>query len=260
MIPKPNDEAPLETSKQEVDEAQGELDEEIFQATKKAGHEAFGGQRYEEAYALYTNAIAMRARDPGLYSNRSGVLFLLGRYKEAEKDAVVCLQLDPAMQVARGYVRLGSALLAQQKNEAAERVLRKGLALAPTAKDPEVGRELQVFLDSIPNLAHTRDHELVIGEDESFDAETEELLSSPIIPLLDDPLTRVVDERELQKTTIHGDNHGNEKVSVLTVHEPFCMVSAFSCFPCVMTPCHGLSAAPRTTEVVPQENGDYLVG
>eukprot|EP00746_Dinoflagellata_sp_MGD_P004123 gnl/MRDRNA2_/MRDRNA2_107982_c0_seq1.p1 gnl/MRDRNA2_/MRDRNA2_107982_c0~~gnl/MRDRNA2_/MRDRNA2_107982_c0_seq1.p1 ORF type:complete len:303 (+),score=66.27 gnl/MRDRNA2_/MRDRNA2_107982_c0_seq1:103-1011(+) len=250
------DEADTATPAQEgtADNAKDDI-EELFVTTKKAGHTAFQDGRYPEAHTLYTKAIALKPRDPGLYSNRSGVLFLQGKFREAEKDAIICLQLDPLMQVARGYVRLGSALLAQQKNEAAARILRKGLALAPQAKDPEVGKELQIFLDQIPPLAHTRDHEIVIGEDDAWDEEAEDVIGQfgpfEFEPLLDESLKDHL--REIQQSS---ENHASGKPSGEAVtssstvrmvqQEPVRAMGGFSCFACWnLAPCHTAVMPPE---------------
>ncbi|PWA93012.1 Tetratricopeptide-like helical [Artemisia annua] len=86
-------------------------------AVKKAGHESFkklGNEKYkegrfDEAIALYTEAIGMDSSIACYYSNRSAALIGQGKLVDAILDCKIAIRIDPSYH--RAHYRLGSLYL-----------------------------------------------------------------------------------------------------------------------------------------------------
>ena len=100
---------------------------------KAAGNEAFGRGEYARAVEAYTTAIAGCDWDRALYANRSAAALAMGEVEDALRDAAACVRADETW--AKGYYRLGCALMAAFESEKAVAVLMKGLELAPESVD-----------------------------------------------------------------------------------------------------------------------------
>jgi stress-induced-phosphoprotein 1 len=102
------------------------------EALKQQGNDAFKGERFEEAVALYTKA--MNA-DPSsdafvaIRSNRSAALHAIGRYKESLQDADACVSARPDW--LKGHWRRALALDSLGSLDAAVRSLEDALKTEP---------------------------------------------------------------------------------------------------------------------------------
>lgn len=81
---------------------------------KSMGNEHYRNGRFEEAKALYDQAISINPRNACYYSNKSAALMSLGRLMEAVIECREAIRLDPfyhkaQSRLARLYLRLGEA-------------------------------------------------------------------------------------------------------------------------------------------------------
>jgi len=97
---------------------------------KTLGNDAFTAKDYLAAYGHFTTAISHDAKDPVFYSNRSASAVHLEKYDQAVQDAEKCVELSP--EWAKGYSRLGTALMSKGDISHAIEILEKGLKLDPT--------------------------------------------------------------------------------------------------------------------------------
>jgi len=97
---------------------------------KELGNAAFIAKDYLMAYGHFSTAISHDAKDPVFYSNRSGAAVHLAKFEEAIRDAEMCLELNP--EWAKGYSRMGVALMGNGQVTKAIEILEKGLNLDPT--------------------------------------------------------------------------------------------------------------------------------
>ncbi|KAG0024098.1 hypothetical protein BGZ81_007828 [Podila clonocystis] len=114
-----------------------------LEAQKTAGNDAFKAGKLQEAYDLYTSALALdpenESTNSKLYSNRATVLAKLGRYEEAVQDCDASLKLDPAfIKVLRKRAECQQKL---EMYEEAVRDLKAALEMDKTNRD--IRRELQ---------------------------------------------------------------------------------------------------------------------
>ena len=103
---------------------------------KEKGNRAFGKKSFAEAAGYYSLGIALAHREDSpvvetkvLRSNRSGAYLGMGYHRLAAEEARRCIALDPAW--AKGYSRLGAALLEKGDWEAALSAFEDGLAIDP---------------------------------------------------------------------------------------------------------------------------------
>ncbi|ALC38405.1 Hop [Drosophila busckii] len=74
---------------------------------KEKGNTALNAEKYDEAVAAYTEAIALDEKNHVLFSNRSAAFAKAGKFKEALEDAEKTIALNPTW--AKGYSRKGAA-------------------------------------------------------------------------------------------------------------------------------------------------------
>lgn len=74
---------------------------------KEKGNTALNAEKFDEAIAAYTEAIALDAKNHVLYSNRSAAYAKAGKFKDALEDAEKTIELNPSW--AKGYSRKGAA-------------------------------------------------------------------------------------------------------------------------------------------------------
>lgn len=84
---------------------------------KNKGNAALSEDRFEDAIAAYTEAIALDEQNHVLYSNRSAAYAKLLKYEEALKDAEKTVEVNPTWP--KGYSRKGAALTGLEKFEEA---------------------------------------------------------------------------------------------------------------------------------------------
>ncbi|KAH8403046.1 hypothetical protein KR222_003746, partial [Zaprionus bogoriensis] len=74
---------------------------------KEKGNTALNAEKFDEAIAAYTEAIALDGKNHVLYSNRSAAYAKAGKFKDALEDAEKTIELNPSW--AKGYSRKGAA-------------------------------------------------------------------------------------------------------------------------------------------------------
>lgn len=92
---------------------------------KERGNEALASDKYDEAIAAYTEAIALDGENHVLFSNRSAAYAKAGKYEEALKDAEETIALNPTWP--KGYSRKSAALTGMEKYSEALLSYKKGL-------------------------------------------------------------------------------------------------------------------------------------
>ncbi|XP_013605202.1 PREDICTED: TPR repeat-containing thioredoxin TTL4 [Brassica oleracea var. oleracea] len=88
---------------------------------KKAGNDMYRKGNFSEALSLYDKAISMSPENPAYRSNRAAALAASGRLKEAVKECLEAVRLDPSY--ARAHQRLASLYLRLGEAENARRQL-----------------------------------------------------------------------------------------------------------------------------------------
>lgn len=107
---------------------------------KSMGNEHYKHGRFEEAMALYNQAIAINPKNACYYSNKSAALMSLNRLFEAVIECREAIQLDPfyynaQYRLARLYIRLGEAEKALNHYEkSGPKVDRRDIAKAQDLK------------------------------------------------------------------------------------------------------------------------------
>ena len=74
---------------------------------KEKGNQALSAEKFEDAIAAYTEAIALDAKNHVLYSNRSAAYAKAGKFQDALVDAEKTIELNPTWP--KGYSRKGAA-------------------------------------------------------------------------------------------------------------------------------------------------------
>lgn len=96
---------------------------------KDEGNSFFSAGDWLQALSKFTEAIKLEPTDHVFFSNRSATNLQLQRTRDAVSDAEQCVQLSPSW--AKGYSRLGAALLADGQGGAAKTAYEKGLRIDP---------------------------------------------------------------------------------------------------------------------------------
>jgi len=97
---------------------------------KDEGNKFFVAQNFVKAVECFTRAIVLDATNHILYSNRSGAYLAMGNSEDAVADARECIKISP--QWAKGYSRLGAALVATSAFQDAVKAYATGVSLDPT--------------------------------------------------------------------------------------------------------------------------------
>ncbi|KAF9585307.1 hypothetical protein BGW38_002946 [Lunasporangiospora selenospora] len=121
-----------------------------LESQKTAGNDAFKAGRLQEAYDLYTSALAIDPSNEGtnskLFSNRATVLAKLSRYEEAVADCDSSLALDSSFfKVLR---KRAECQLKLEKYEEAVRDLKSALEFDKTNRDIHYYKILGVGKDA----------------------------------------------------------------------------------------------------------------
>jgi tetratricopeptide (TPR) repeat protein len=108
-------------------------------------------RNFTEAFANYTEAIALNPLSQTLYSNRSAALLSLGRLPLALNDAKRCVELD--QKWAKGYRRKASVLDAMKRfreslvvYEEALEVTRSDASLSEETKKKEEAEVMKLMI------------------------------------------------------------------------------------------------------------------
>jgi len=95
---------------------------------KDKGNAAFKEKRYQDAVDIFHSCIELDETNHVYHSNLAAAYIELEQYDKAVDQGRECIRLNPSW--AKGYVRLGIALLRQGKVESAH-VLKKAKTLEP---------------------------------------------------------------------------------------------------------------------------------
>lgn len=96
-------------------------------ALKDLGNKAFAAKEYDKAIDLFTQAIALDAKNHVLYSNRSAAHAGKRNWTQALQDAEQCVSINPSW--SKGYARKGAALHGARKYDEAIAAYEAGLKL-----------------------------------------------------------------------------------------------------------------------------------
>jgi len=99
---------------------------------KQQGNDYYVDGHYDEALECYQKAVELAPENHILYSNICAVYLKKEDGENSLKYAVKCTKLDPTW--AKGWSRLGSALLLSDKKEKALVAYKKSFELDPTNK------------------------------------------------------------------------------------------------------------------------------
>lgn len=100
------------------------------QQEKALGSAAFQKKNFKAALQHFSKAISANSSDETLWANRAAVATVVGNFKIAIRDSLMCIKLKP--EWAKGYARLGAAYLRQKDYKNAKNAYLRGLQ-----KDPE---------------------------------------------------------------------------------------------------------------------------
>jgi len=106
-------------------------------AAKAKGVEAFTKKDYPTAVKFFSEAISWVSSSHVLFSNRSATYTLMKDYPKAVFDAKRCIEIKPKW--AKGYVRLGTALLRSKNFTGAKAAFRQAVDLDPKNKTAKNG-------------------------------------------------------------------------------------------------------------------------
>ncbi|KAH8263374.1 hypothetical protein KR044_007852, partial [Drosophila immigrans] len=96
---------------------------------KERGNTALNAEKFDEAVAAYTEAIALDASNHVLYSNRSAAFAKAGKFKDALEDAEKTIALNPSWP--KGYSRKGAAAAGLREYMKAFEAYNEGLKYDP---------------------------------------------------------------------------------------------------------------------------------
>ncbi|KAH8334426.1 hypothetical protein KR059_010110 [Drosophila kikkawai] len=96
---------------------------------KEKGNQALNAEKFDEAVAAYTEAIALDGQNHVLYSNRSAAYAKAGKFQAALEDAEKTIQLNPTWP--KGYSRKGAAAAGLQDFMKAFEAYNEGLKYDP---------------------------------------------------------------------------------------------------------------------------------
>lgn len=92
---------------------------------KDEGNVAFGEEKWDEAIALFTQAIEIDPDNEIFYSNRSAAYMKVDSISKALHDAEKAIELNP--NFVKGYNRLGVALQGLKRFDQAVDTFMKGM-------------------------------------------------------------------------------------------------------------------------------------
>ncbi|KAH8266668.1 hypothetical protein KR018_008726, partial [Drosophila ironensis] len=106
---------------------------------KEKGNQALNAEKFDDAVAAYTEAIALDGQNHVLYSNRSAAYAKAGKFQEALEDAEKTIQLNPTWP--KGYSRKGVAAAGLGDYMMAFEAYGEGLKQDPTSAMLQQGRQ-----------------------------------------------------------------------------------------------------------------------
>lgn len=119
---------------------------EKAEALKNDGNSKLASRQFNEAIALYSEAISLNPRNAIYYSNRAAAYSHIGEHQKAISDCNAAIKLDP--KYSKAYSRLGLAYFSLGKyREAVEFGYRKALELEPnnaTARESLAAAEAKI--------------------------------------------------------------------------------------------------------------------
>jgi len=130
--------AKMAASLGKVPQQAGDVDTKAAsKAAKAKGVEAFTKKDYDTAIKFFSEAISWDANSHVLFSNRSATYTLQKKYSKAIFDAKRCIAIKPKW--AKGYVRLGTALLRAKDYSGAKAAFTTATELDPKNSGAKLG-------------------------------------------------------------------------------------------------------------------------
>ncbi|KAL3504720.1 hypothetical protein ACH5RR_034561 [Cinchona calisaya] len=131
---------------------------------KSLGNEKYKDGKYEEALALYNQAIARDPSNASFYSNKSAALMSLGHLIEAVFECAEAIRIDPfyhnaQYRLARLYIRLGDAEKAIYHFQQSGRKV--------SSKDISQAEKLEAHLDKCSEARKRQDWETLLNESQT---------------------------------------------------------------------------------------------
>lgn len=111
------------------DKYQEDMSDSPAEEKKKLGNDAFAEKKFDEAIALYTEAIKFDPDNAVYYSNRSACHASKGEWQLSLDDAQTCVAKDPKFMKA--YYRLSIAQIEMQKFDDASATVTAALQIEP---------------------------------------------------------------------------------------------------------------------------------
>ncbi|XP_048539227.1 U-box domain-containing protein 70-like [Triticum urartu] len=108
-----------------------DAEEADYRRSWEQGNELFYSRKYQEAAALYTEALKKNPKEPAVFRNRAQCHIFLGALPEGLEDAEKCIELDPTYLM--GYVCKAKVQALMQKYESAMATYIEGLKCDPNS-------------------------------------------------------------------------------------------------------------------------------
>jgi len=125
------------------------------EAKKEEGNKFFKAGNYQQAVQKYSEAIDIDPSVPAYWSNRSASYAGLNDWTNAAEDGLQCIRLDK--NFIKGYFRCASAQKELGQLDAANNILRQGLAIQPQNAD------LKKLVSEIENIQRLQKVEAFIS-------------------------------------------------------------------------------------------------
>eukprot|EP00593_Proboscia_inermis_P005843 CAMPEP_0171299686 /NCGR_PEP_ID=MMETSP0816-20121228/8550_1 /TAXON_ID=420281 /ORGANISM="Proboscia inermis, Strain CCAP1064/1" /LENGTH=269 /DNA_ID=CAMNT_0011775695 /DNA_START=18 /DNA_END=827 /DNA_ORIENTATION=+ len=115
-------------------------DKSLAEQKKELGNKAFASKNYEEAIALYTEAIKCEPNNHVYFSNRAASYGSISKWDSSASDAKKCIELDPTF--VKGYYRLATAQIELNDLDGAHSTIKQGLNVDPS--NNQLSKQLRI--------------------------------------------------------------------------------------------------------------------
>eukprot|EP00274_Cyanoptyche_gloeocystis_P004964 CAMPEP_0196666342 /NCGR_PEP_ID=MMETSP1086-20130531/64443_1 /TAXON_ID=77921 /ORGANISM="Cyanoptyche gloeocystis , Strain SAG4.97" /LENGTH=491 /DNA_ID=CAMNT_0042003521 /DNA_START=40 /DNA_END=1515 /DNA_ORIENTATION=- len=100
---------------------------------KTQGNESYKNGRYQEAIKCYSSAIQINENSAPYYSNRAAAYLMMKNYKDATRDCMKSIALDPSF--VKAYIRCGKSHLAVGELKQARKQFQQALSVDPSCAE-----------------------------------------------------------------------------------------------------------------------------